>query len=538
MLPTGSKVDRYIVEGKIGEGGMATVYRVRHETLGTPHALKVLSITSKEVRRRLEQEGRLQSQLQHENIVRVTDVLPDVQGQPGLLMEFVEGPSLEYWLSRYQPTLEEALTLFRGISAGIGYAHHKGLIHRDLKPANVLLSLTEDRLTPKVADFGLAKELDKLAVGGATRTGATMGTPGYMAPEQIRDASSADRRADLWSLGCVLYRLTCGIPPFEGDDIIELFNQVAAGDYLPTRRVKPGLPEPVHVIIERLLDVNRHTRLSDASVLIDWLDGRIELLPDKPPMGVALPKATYPTTELPRWLPANSEAAQVARSVADETLSHLPKLTRAAAPSEASWTSTPFLPDRSATLEPTDGSAEVHGASVVPATRRKRSSARPVLLTLALAGAALTAVGLVAVALVGAFWIVTSGSDPFAVVAPAPAPAPALPVVAPTPEPIATPDPAPAQPVQPARPTPPTPTSAPDTRSPFATVRYSGATLLWLESWDKKSVVRELETVPAGRYRIHAVFDAEAVGAGEVTLRSGQQASLKCVSQMARCRLE
>ncbi len=335
-LKTGTQIERYIVEGALGEGGMARVYRVRHETLGTPKALKVLMLTARDVRKRLLQEGQVQATLQHDNIVKVDDVLA-VKGAPALLMEFVDGPDLAAWLLRYQPTLDEALTLFRGICAGVGFAHSKGLIHRDLKPANILLALTDDRMTPKVTDFGLAKSVtrsDFVDERGRTRTGTTMGTPHFMSPEQIRDASQVDRRADMWSLGCILYRLTTGVAPFEGDDIIELFNVIAAGDYIPPNSLRRELPEPVVEAIDALLQPNPILRLSDCAELVDFLDGTIHSLGERTevPLG-RLREIDTPYTNAPRWLPSHVEASTIARELVEETLSHLPKLR----PSTTTW---------------------------------------------------------------------------------------------------------------------------------------------------------------------------------------------------------
>ena len=158
MIETGQTVERFTVEAKLGEGGMATVYRVRHNTLGSYHALKLLKSSNADVRRRLVEEGRVQASLHHPNIVAVTDVLI-VEGQPGLLMELVNGPTLEQWLWQNRATLEQAEALFRGIVAGVGRAHRAGLVHRDLKPGNVLLDVADGMVIPKVTDVCLAKIL-------------------------------------------------------------------------------------------------------------------------------------------------------------------------------------------------------------------------------------------------------------------------------------------------------------------------------------------------------------------------------------------
>ena len=117
--------DRYEVEKMLGQGGMATVYRVRHKELGSRHALKLLDIAASSIRKRLLQEGRIQASLAHPHIVAVTDVL-DIEGSPGLLMEYVDGPAMDEWLAKYKPTVEEAVVVFRAIVAGVGQAHARG----------------------------------------------------------------------------------------------------------------------------------------------------------------------------------------------------------------------------------------------------------------------------------------------------------------------------------------------------------------------------------------------------------------------------
>src|SRR5688500_13232778 len=145
MLAVGEEVDRYVVEALLGSGGMAVVYRVRHRTLATAHALKVLTNTVPQVRERLVAEGRIQAGLRHVNLVAVTDVL-DVGGAPALLMDYVEGPALVAWIEERGPLpLADVEAIFGGILAGVAMAHARGLVHRDLKPGNVLLDLSGAR---------------------------------------------------------------------------------------------------------------------------------------------------------------------------------------------------------------------------------------------------------------------------------------------------------------------------------------------------------------------------------------------------------
>lgn len=267
QLQAGQEIDRYKVEWVLGEGGMASVFRVRHVTLGTTHALKVLSITTTDIRQRLIQEGQMQATLQHPNIVSVSDVI-DIQGVPGLLMEYIEGPSIDQWTYRYRPTLPEALAVFRGIVEGVGHAHNNGLIHRDIKPGNILLHVGRESIIPKVTDFGLAKFAQMPSSPKRTQPGTTMGTPQYMAPEQMRDASKVDHRADLFSLGCILYELVCGTPPFEGNDLVELINTVCKGDYVPISQRVPNVPAEVIATVKDLLNPDVMKRIDSCEEIL------------------------------------------------------------------------------------------------------------------------------------------------------------------------------------------------------------------------------------------------------------------------------
>jgi len=270
------------VERFIGRGGAGEVYRVRHKNLGTHHALKVLTHSKPLIRQRLLNEGRIQAHLRHINVVAVSDVL-EVGDAPGLLMEYLEGPSLASWLDKKMPSPDEALEIFQGILAGVERAHALGIVHRDLKPANVMLEQGPDGLIPKVMDFGLARALedeeededrDRL-----TRSGAALGTPFYMSPEQIRDTKSADTRADIFSLGCILYEMVCHRRPFTGADLVSVFNAVTSGRYTPPRALVPDLPKTIDQAIVGCLEVDREQRIRDCQMLRGVLAGTYERVP-------------------------------------------------------------------------------------------------------------------------------------------------------------------------------------------------------------------------------------------------------------------
>lgn len=262
-----TRIDRYAVEERVGAGGMAVVYRVRHLQLGTLHALKVLEVPSRGVQQRLLQEGRVQASMRHPNIVAVTDVI-SVEGAPGLVMELINGPSLDRLIQACPLTLEQADALALQILDGVEAAHDHGVVHRDLKPSNVLIQATRSGLIAKVADFGLVKVLGDGALNEyATRSGATMGTPAYMSPEQIRDAKHVDHRTDIFSLGCIFYDLVCGQRAFTGKDTLDVFRTVDESRYQPPKEVRPDLPQRMHDAIVSALQADRDARPADCAAL-------------------------------------------------------------------------------------------------------------------------------------------------------------------------------------------------------------------------------------------------------------------------------
>jgi serine/threonine protein kinase len=273
-LALGQNVGRYELESKIGEGGMAVVYKARHKTLNLPFALKFLKVTDKSIQQRLIQEGRLQATLRHPNVVRVTDVLIH-EGSPCLVMEYIDGPSLDEWLAKNEPGIPQTEEMFLQILDAVQEAHDLGFVHRDLKPANIMLQYKKKKLIPKVCDFGLAKALDKDLVGH-TQTGVTMGTPAYMAPEQVRNSKDADSRADIFALGAILYEMVTSKRAFCGKDTLELLNAVALHPHTPTRKLVKSVPNRIGLAIDGALIKDPDFRIPDCSVFKDVLLGKRE----------------------------------------------------------------------------------------------------------------------------------------------------------------------------------------------------------------------------------------------------------------------
>ena len=290
MLKAGDIVDRYTVEGEIASGGMAEVYRVRHNQLGSVHALKVLVLRTKDIRRRLLQEGRVQAALNHPNAIMVTDVV-EVDGHPGLVMEYVDGPTLGDWVNLDNPSYAEIERVFRAVVSAIGEAHRVGLIHRDLKPSNVLLARAGEKRIPKVIDFGLAKVVEEEDGEDHTRTGVPMGTPSYMAPEQIADAKNVDPRADLFSLGVLLYYMCCRRKAFSGANAVETYNAVLAGKFTPPEEVRPDIPPHLLTAISVCIQTRPDDRVDTAEDLLEVLDGRE---PRGTPVQVAIRSSPLP----------------------------------------------------------------------------------------------------------------------------------------------------------------------------------------------------------------------------------------------------
>jgi serine/threonine-protein kinase len=276
QLERGHAVDRYVVEGLIGQGGVASVYRVTHQGLGTVHALKVVHVPSPVATERLLREGRVQGRLHHPNVVSVTDLVT-VRGALGLVMDLVPGPSLAAFLGCYRPMLDEVDTLARGILSGVAAAHRVGLVHRDLKPGNILLDVADGRIVPKIVDFGLAKVLEAEPDSPlATRAGSSLGTPAYMAPEQILDASTVDERADVFALGAILFELLAGERAFDCTSVSGVQDQIRQGRH---GQLPASVPEAWREAVMGALATNPNLRIASVDALRQQWTGGTSVAP-------------------------------------------------------------------------------------------------------------------------------------------------------------------------------------------------------------------------------------------------------------------
>jgi serine/threonine protein kinase len=285
------KIGRYEVISELGRGAMGVVYKAQDPTIGRLVAIKVLSLDAPtevgvpDARDIFMREARAAGRLSHPGIVTIHDALEDPESRSSyIVMEFIPGKTLESILLD-NPTLstEKALNIIRQIAEGLDYAHQNQIIHRDLKPANILV--TEDGRI-KITDFGIAKIV---ARESASRTVAIMGTPSYMSPEQIT-GGELDARADLFSMGILLYLMLTGQKPFEGDTVAVMFKIVHEDPVLPSQlnpQVVPGLD----YVALRSLAKDRNKRYGSAREFLDDLE---DIRQGRPPRS----QAKVPSAEL------------------------------------------------------------------------------------------------------------------------------------------------------------------------------------------------------------------------------------------------
>jgi lipoprotein NlpI len=293
--PRWPTVPGYEILGELGRGGMGIVYQARQTALKRVVALKMIragEFADDQERARFRAEAEAVARLRHPSIVQIFEVGQAGDG-PFFSLEFMEGGSLDRRVRATPQPPRLAAGLVAALARAMHAAHQSGVVHRDLKPANVLLGLRPGALSdapaaepgdcplaafePKVTDFGLAKQLDSDA--GQTHTGAVLGTPSYMAPEQAegrtRDVGPA---ADIYALAAILYELLTGRPPFKGSSKRETLEQVCTREPVPVRQLQPAVPRDLETICLKGLRKDPRQRYASAAALADdvqrWLDGR------------------------------------------------------------------------------------------------------------------------------------------------------------------------------------------------------------------------------------------------------------------------
>ena len=262
----GQRFGEYELLTEIARGGMGVVYRARHTTLDRVVALKMIlagRLANPEDVWRFRTEAEAAAKLQHPNIVAVHDV-GDCDGQHYFTMEYIAGTSLDRRLVQGPLACRAAARYVRILARAVAYAHKQGILHRDLKPSNILIDVEDE---PHVTDFGLAKRLGP-ASSGQTRSGAILGTPSYMSPEQAQGKTNElGPSCDVYSLGAILYELITGRPPFRAETPLDTVMQVIDHQPVPPRLLNPKIDHDLETICLKCLEKNPQGRYASAEEL-------------------------------------------------------------------------------------------------------------------------------------------------------------------------------------------------------------------------------------------------------------------------------
>ncbi|MCB9596757.1 MAG: serine/threonine protein kinase [Sandaracinaceae bacterium] len=265
----GKEVGRYRIERMLGRGATGVVYEASHVVVGRRVALKCLfphmAVQPVQVQR-LFREAKIAATVEHPNVVQVFDGGRD-KDTYYLAMEMLEGRTFAELIEEGRRPVAEIADIMKQVMSGVAAVHDEGVVHRDLKPDNIFMQMIpEDPLhmgIPKVLDFGVSKLKEPgLASSKLTAMGMVMGTPYYMAPEQVADTSGVDQRADVFSLGVILYEALSGELPYKGHSVIEIFTQAQEGRPTPIRELRPEVPPSLEALIARAMCPDKEARFA------------------------------------------------------------------------------------------------------------------------------------------------------------------------------------------------------------------------------------------------------------------------------------
>lgn len=296
------------------------VIATRHLQLGELYAMKIMlpeMLDHPEAVGRFLREARASARLRGEHVARVHDVGTLENGVPYMVLELLEGVDLDHWLTtRGKLGVGEACSYVYQVCQALVEAHGLGIVHRDLKPANLFLTRKTDG-TPciKVLDFGISKDITNAEsiTSKLTKTGAIMGSPHYMSPEQLIDSKTVDGRSDIWALGVILYEIATGTMPFQAETMPEIVAKVLSITPPPPSQIRPGLPANFDSLVQRCMDKNRDNRYQSVQEVMQALTSFIN--PSD------LPRAAFSSIAPPSFSGPNESVTQSAVALGQETIS-------------------------------------------------------------------------------------------------------------------------------------------------------------------------------------------------------------------------
>ena len=380
---------RYVIEKKVGAGGMGAVYRARDDQLKRMVALKVLprdKAQNPTLVKRFHSEAQAAANLSHPNIIGVYDA-GEVDGYLYIAMEFVEGIDVGDLVARKGVlSAKRSLDIIRQVTLALQHAYEQNIVHRDIKPSNLMI---DKEGNVKLADMGLARSLNEEESSSITRDGTTVGTVDYMSPEQARDSKAADGRSDIYSLGATWFHMLCGHPPFPDGDLLNKITAHAKQNPPDPRDLNPDVPDAIAAMIFRMLEKRATDRYQTPQELLDDLENAnldqrelsmdlLAALGDDAPEGARATRTPRPRRERPQ---ASSASSATVVPVASADDGDVPSMSLLASLSEEDdEAETPAAADRGASSMPSPArqkkSPAVRGeAKARPKKGRARSDA-------------------------------------------------------------------------------------------------------------------------------------------------------------------